>query len=56
MQHLDRRLDRMVHYDGSSPMSKGSVDALVRQVAAEEGKHGIRVNAVAIGYFLLPST
>lgn len=41
---------RVVDFDGPSPMSKGSVDALVRQVAAEEGKHGIRVNAVAIGW------
>jgi 3-oxoacyl-[acyl-carrier protein] reductase len=42
--------DRVVDYDGTSPMSKASVNALVRQVAAEEGKHGIRVNAVAIGW------
>ncbi len=41
---------RVVDYDGTSPMSKGSVDALIRQVAAEEGKNGIRANAVAIGW------
>ena len=41
---------RVIDYDGLSPFSKGSVDALVRQVAGEEAVHGIRCNAVAIGW------
>lgn len=39
----------VVAYDGMSPFSKGSVEALLNQLAAEEGEHGIRVNQVAIG-------
>lgn len=41
---------RVIAFDGMSPLSKGSVDALVRQVAAEEARHGIRCNGVAIGW------
>ncbi|MDB5583626.1 MAG: family oxidoreductase [Bradyrhizobium sp.] len=41
---------RVIAYDGISPFSKGSVDALVRQVAAEEAGHNIRCNSVAIGW------
>jgi NAD(P)-dependent dehydrogenase (short-subunit alcohol dehydrogenase family) len=43
-------LKRVIVYDGISPFSKGAVDALVRQLAAEEAQHGIRCNAVAIGW------
>jgi NAD(P)-dependent dehydrogenase (short-subunit alcohol dehydrogenase family) len=35
---------------GMSPFSKGSLDALVRQLAYEEAENGIRVNAIAIGW------
>lgn len=41
---------RVLAYDGISPFSKGSVEAMVRQVAAEEGKYNIRCNAVGIGW------
>jgi NAD(P)-dependent dehydrogenase (short-subunit alcohol dehydrogenase family) len=41
---------RHIYFDGISPLSKGSVEALVRQTAAEERVHGIRANAVAIGW------
>lgn len=41
---------KYVPYDGISPFSKGAVDALVRYVAAEEAGHGIRCNAVGIGW------
>lgn len=41
---------RVLDYDGMSPVSKGSVDALVRQVASEEAVSGIRCNGVAIGW------
>ncbi|MCK9541045.1 MAG: SDR family oxidoreductase [Novosphingobium sp.] len=41
---------RVIAYDGISPLSKGSVEMLVRQIAAEEAAHGIRANAVAIGW------
>jgi len=43
-------LRRILAYDGISPLSKGSVEAMVRQVAAEEGKYRIRCNAVGIGW------
>ena len=43
-------LRRVLAYDGISPLSKGSVEAMVRQVAAEEGKYAIRCNAVGIGW------
>lgn len=43
-------LRRVIKFDGVSPFSKGAVDALVRQLAWEEGPHGVRVNAVPIGW------
>lgn len=43
-------LRRHIKFDGISPFSKGAVEALVRQLAAEEAEHGIRVNAVPIGW------
>jgi NAD(P)-dependent dehydrogenase (short-subunit alcohol dehydrogenase family) len=43
---------RVVHFDGISPLSKGIVEALVRQVAVEEAAHAIRCNAVAIGWVM----
>jgi 3-oxoacyl-[acyl-carrier protein] reductase len=46
---------RVFDYDGISPLSKGSVEALVRQVASEEAVHGIRCNSVAIGWVLRES-
>lgn len=39
---------RVVDFDGGSPFSKGAVEALVRQIAAEEIGAGIRCNAVGI--------
>lgn len=41
---------RVIEFDGISPFSKGSLDALVRQLAFEEAENNIRVNAVAIGW------
>ena len=41
---------RVIEFDGISPFSKGSLNALVRQLAYEEAEHGIRVNAIAIGW------
>ncbi len=41
---------RVLDYDGASPFSKGAIEALIRQVAAEEGLNGIRANGVAIGW------
>lgn len=38
-----------IRFDGLSPFSKGAVQALIRQIAAEEGANGIRANDVAIG-------
>lgn len=43
---------RVIAYDGLSPLSKGSVEALVRQAAAEEAMYGVRCNAVAIGWVI----
>ena len=40
---------RVIEFDGVSPFSKGAVQALVRQIAAEEAEHNIRCNDVAIG-------
>lgn len=40
---------RVLAYDGISPFSKGAVQALLRQLAAEEAAHGIRCNDVAVG-------
>lgn len=41
---------RVIEFDGISPFSKGSLDALVRQLAYEEAEHNIRVNAIAVGW------
>ena len=41
---------RVVDFDGASPFSKGSVEALVRQIAAEEADAGIRCNAVPVSW------
>jgi len=41
---------RVIAYDGISPFSKGAVEALIRQLAAEEASHGIRCNSVPIGW------
>ena len=41
---------RVVDFDGASPFAKGSVEALIRQVAAEEAGAGIRCNGVAISW------
>ncbi|HEY3696123.1 SDR family NAD(P)-dependent oxidoreductase [Phenylobacterium sp.] len=43
-------LYRVIAYDGISPFSKGAVEALVRQIAWEEARHGIRCNAVPISW------
>lgn len=39
---------RVIAYDGISPFSKGAVESLLRQMAAEEAPHGIRCNGVGI--------
>jgi NAD(P)-dependent dehydrogenase (short-subunit alcohol dehydrogenase family) len=39
---------RVIDWDGISSFSKGAVEALIRQLAAEEARHGIRCNAVGI--------
>jgi NAD(P)-dependent dehydrogenase (short-subunit alcohol dehydrogenase family) len=41
-------LSRVIGFDGISPFSKGAVDAMIRQIAWEEAKHGIRANTVPI--------
>jgi NAD(P)-dependent dehydrogenase (short-subunit alcohol dehydrogenase family) len=41
---------RVIEFDGISPFSKGSLDALVRQLAYEEAENNIRVNAIAVGW------
>jgi 3-oxoacyl-[acyl-carrier protein] reductase len=41
---------RSFPFDGLSPLSKGSVDALIHHVAAEEAGNGIRCNGVAVGW------
>jgi NAD(P)-dependent dehydrogenase (short-subunit alcohol dehydrogenase family) len=40
--------DRVIDWDGISSFSKGAVKAMIRQLAAEEGRHGIRCNDVGI--------
>lgn len=40
----------VVDFDGASPYSKATVEAMVRQIAAEEIEHGIRCNAVPISW------
>jgi NAD(P)-dependent dehydrogenase (short-subunit alcohol dehydrogenase family) len=41
---------RTLDTDGLSAIPKAAVESMVRQVAAEEAAHGIRANAVAIGW------
>jgi 3-oxoacyl-[acyl-carrier protein] reductase len=41
---------RVIEFDGISPFSKGSVDALIRQLAYEEAENKIRVNGIAVGW------
>lgn len=41
---------QVVDFDGASPYSKATVEAMVRQIAAEEAEHGIRCNAVPISW------
>lgn len=41
---------RVVDFDGASPFSKGAIEALIRQVAAEEAGHDIRCNGVAVSW------
>jgi NAD(P)-dependent dehydrogenase (short-subunit alcohol dehydrogenase family) len=41
---------RMVDLDGLSPFSKNAVEAMVRQIAAEEAPARIRCNAVAVSW------
>ncbi|MBS0578845.1 MAG: SDR family oxidoreductase [Proteobacteria bacterium] len=41
---------RALETDGLSTIPKAAVESLVRQVAAEEAAHGIRANAVPIGW------
>lgn len=41
---------RVVDLDGMSPFSKGTTEALVRQIAAEEADFNIRCNAVPIAW------
>jgi NAD(P)-dependent dehydrogenase (short-subunit alcohol dehydrogenase family) len=41
-------LSRVIGFDGISPFSKGAVSALVRQIAWEEARHGIRCNETPI--------
>ncbi len=48
-------LRRIIDFDGISPFSKGAVEALIRQVAAEEAPHGIRCNGVGISV-VVPTT
>lgn len=43
-------LRKVLLFDGISPMSKGSVEALIRQLAVEEASSGIRCNGVAISW------
>jgi NAD(P)-dependent dehydrogenase (short-subunit alcohol dehydrogenase family) len=41
---------RVVDLDGLSPFSKNAVEAIVRQIAAEEAESGIRCNSVAVSW------
>ena len=41
---------RVVDFDGLSPFSKNAVEALVRQIAAEEAVSHIRCNSVAVSW------
>lgn len=46
---------RTIDFDGISAFSKGAVDALIRQIAAEEAKNAITCNGVGIGV-IVPQT
>jgi NAD(P)-dependent dehydrogenase (short-subunit alcohol dehydrogenase family) len=48
-------LKRVLDFDGISPFSKGAVEALIRQIAAEEAPHNIRCNGVGISV-VIPAT
>lgn len=41
---------RVLDCDGLSAAPKAAIEALIRQVAAEEGKHGVRANSVGLGW------
>ena len=41
---------RVLDYDGLSAAPKAAVESLIRQIAAEEGKHGVRANSVGLGW------
>lgn len=41
---------RVLDLDGLSAAPKAAVESLVRQIAAEEGKHGVRANSVGLGW------
>jgi NAD(P)-dependent dehydrogenase (short-subunit alcohol dehydrogenase family) len=41
---------RTLDTDGLSAIPKAAVESMVRQAASEEAAHGIRANAVAIGW------
>ncbi len=45
---------RVIKFDGISPFSKGAVEALVRQIAYEEGPNKIRCNGVAVAWVYDP--
>ena len=44
--------ERVIEWDGISSFSKGAVKALIRQLAAEEARHGIRCNDVGISVII----
>lgn len=37
--------------DGQSAAAKAGIESLIRQIAVEEGKHGVRANAIGLGWF-----
>lgn len=41
---------RVIDFDGLCVPSKAGIEAMARQIAAEEGPHGIRCNTVGIGW------
>ena len=44
--------ERVIDWDGISSFSKGAVKAMIRQLAGEEGRHGIRCNDVGISVII----
>jgi NAD(P)-dependent dehydrogenase (short-subunit alcohol dehydrogenase family) len=44
--------ERVIDWDGISSFSKGAVKAMIRQLASEEGRHGIRCNDVGISVII----